>query len=152
MYLLYPVVEMEESSNPNVPTIPEIKFKPNQKRKIPSPKQLISHYESQGMDSQEASLKVIEDLQKALFGIISSSKGKKDRIMNESSRKMDSVNNRLTILDMKLDTKPGYVETFAIGLASGVALKGIGAVIPHIFSPIVQIWNSVTTATKSTPQ
>jgi len=146
---------MEQSSKPNVPSIPEIKMKPNQnnqKKKIPSPKELISYYESQGMDSQEASLKVIEDLQKALFGVISSGKGKKDRLMNESSRKMDSVNQRLAILDMKLDTKPGFVETFAIGVVSGAALNGIGAVIPHILSPIAQIWKSVTSATKSTPQ
>lgn len=143
---------MEQSSKPNVPPISEIKMKPNPKKKIPSPKELISYYESQGMDSQEASLKVIEDLQKALFGVISSGKGKKDRIMNESSRKMDSVNQRLAILDMKLDTKPGFVETFAIGVVSGAALNGIGAIMPHILSPIAQIWNSVTSATKSTPQ
>jgi hypothetical protein len=71
-----------------VPSVPEIKLKSNQKKKIPSPKEFISYYESQGMDSQEASLNVIEDLQKALVGIISSGKGKKVRVFNESSRKM----------------------------------------------------------------
>ncbi|XP_058731563.1 uncharacterized protein LOC131603277 [Vicia villosa] len=142
---------MEPSSSPKAPLIPEIKLKSNQKKKIPSPKELISYYESQGMDSNEASLKVIEDLQKALFGVISSGRGKNERVLNESSRKMDSVNNRLAVLDMKLDSKPGYVETFAIGVVSGAALNGIGAILPHILSPIAQIWNSVTSVTKSTP-
>lgn len=143
---------MEQSTTPKVPTIPEIKIKSNQKKKIPSPKELISYYESQGMDSHEASLKVIEDLQKALFGVISSGRGKNDRVLNESYRMMDFVNNRLAVLDMKLDTKPGYVETFAIGVVSGAALNGFGAILPRIISPIAQIWNSVTTATKSAPQ
>ncbi|KAJ1386167.1 hypothetical protein SESBI_41085 [Sesbania bispinosa] len=137
---------------PKTPSIPETRPKPSLKKKLPTPKELVSHYESQGMDPQEASMKVIEDLQKALFGVISSGRGKKDKLLSESSRKMDAVNNRLTVLDMKLDSKPGYAETFAIGLASGAALKGIGAIMPHILAPLAQIWNSVNTATKSSPQ
>ncbi|RYR44143.1 hypothetical protein Ahy_A08g040527 isoform B [Arachis hypogaea] len=104
------------------------------------------------MDAQEASIKVIEDLQRALFGVISSGRGKKDKLLIDSSRKMDAVNGRLAVLDMKLDSKPGYVETFAIGVASAATLRGIGAIMPHIIAPLAQIWNSVTTATKSTPQ
>ncbi|KAJ1405350.1 hypothetical protein SESBI_25899 [Sesbania bispinosa] len=107
---------------PKTPTIPETRPKPSLKKKLPTPKELVSHYESQGMDPQEASMKVIEDLQKALFGVISSGRGKKDKLLSESSRKMDAVNNRLTVLDMKLDSKPGYAETFAIGLASDLEL------------------------------
>ena len=144
---------MEQPPIPNASSVSKPPpSKPTQKRRLPSPKELISHYESQGMDSQEASIKVIEDLQKALFGVISSGRGKKDKLLAESSRKMDAVNSRLTVLDMKLDSKPGYVETFAIGLASGAALRGIGAIVPHILGPLAQIWNSVTTATKSSPQ
>jgi len=141
-------VEMEL---PNV-TIPKVGQKPSAKLKFPTPKELISHYESQGMDSQEASMKVIEDLQKALFGVVSSGKGRNDRLLAESSKKIDSISNRLTVLDLKLDSKPGYVETFAIGLASGAALKGIGALVPHILAPLAQILNSVSAATKSSPQ
>ncbi|XP_057417481.1 uncharacterized protein LOC130711766 [Lotus japonicus] len=142
---------MEQLPASNLPSKPGIKAKPNIK-KLPSPRELISHYESQGMETEEASLKVIEDLQKALFGVISSGRGKKDKLLSDSSRKMDAVNSRLAILDMKLDSKPGYVETFAIGVASGAALKGIGAVLPHIIGPLSQIWNSVTIASKSSPQ
>ncbi|TKY60217.1 hypothetical protein E2542_SST17312 [Spatholobus suberectus] len=136
---------------PNV-TLPNVGPKPSKKMKLPTAKELISHYESQGMDSQEASMKVIEDLQKALFTVVSSGRGKQDKLLTESSRKVDAISNRLTVLDMKLDSKPGYVETFAIGLASGAALKGIGALVPHIIAPLAQIWNSVSTATKSSPQ
>ncbi|KAJ7952080.1 putative Ribosomal-like protein [Quillaja saponaria] len=118
-------------------------------RKLPTPRELISHYESQGLDTQEASIKVIEDLQRALFGVISSGRGKKDKLMVDTSRKIDAVNNRLTILDMKVDSKPGYAETFAIGIGSGAALRGIGSVMPHIIGAVAHIWNSVTNATKS---
>ncbi|XP_015936870.1 uncharacterized protein LOC107462752 [Arachis duranensis] len=143
---------MEKPPIPNASPSSKPAPKSNPKRKIPSPKELISHYESQGMDAQEASIKVIEDLQRALFGVISSGRGKKDKLLIDSSRKMDAVNGRLAVLDMKLDSKPGYVETFAIGVASAATLRGIGAIMPHIIAPIAQIWNSVTTATKSTPQ
>jgi hypothetical protein len=54
-----------------------------------------------------------------LVEIISPGKGKKGRVLNESSGKMDLVNNRLAILEMKHDNKPGFVETFAIGVVSG---------------------------------
>ncbi|KAL2343120.1 hypothetical protein Fmac_004405 [Flemingia macrophylla] len=136
---------------PNL-TLPKVGTKPSKKMKLPSPKELISHYESQGVDSQEASMKVIEDLQKALFSVVSSGRGKHDKLLTESSRKIDAISNRLTVLDMKLDSKPGYVETFAIGLASGAALKGIGALLPHIIAPIGNIWNFVSSAVKSSPQ
>jgi hypothetical protein len=34
--------------------------------------------------------------------------------------KCDLVNNRLAILEVKLDTKSGFVETFAIGVVYGI--------------------------------
>ncbi|XP_020215693.1 uncharacterized protein LOC109799529 [Cajanus cajan] len=137
--------------SPNI-TLPTAGPKPSKKMKLPTAKELISHYESRGMDSQEASMKVIEDLQKALFSVVSSGRGKHDKLLTESSRKIDAISNRLTILDMKLDSKPGYIETFAIGLASGAALKGIGALVPHVIAPLGNIWNSVSSAIQSSPQ
>lgn len=77
---------------------------------IKPPKELISQYESQGMDSQQASLKVIGDLQKA-------------KVLNEYSRNMDAVNNSLAKLNGKLDSKPGGFTTFVIGLASGCVIR-----------------------------
>ncbi|KAE8649640.1 hypothetical protein Csa_012725 [Cucumis sativus] len=84
-------------------------------RKPPSPQELISHYESQGLTSHDASIKVIDDLQNALFRIISSGRGNKDKRLLETSRKLDATNSRLAVLDLKLDSKPGYAETFALG-------------------------------------
>ncbi|XP_022716389.1 uncharacterized protein LOC111275343 [Durio zibethinus] len=119
------------------------------KKKIPTPQELISLYENQGVDSQEASIKVIEDLQNVVMRIISSNpKSKKDKFLLDTSRKIDSVNSRLAVVDMKLDSKPGYMETFAIGIASGAALNGIGSVLPHVFEGFAQIWSAVRTATK----
>ncbi|KAK7247366.1 hypothetical protein RIF29_42247 [Crotalaria pallida] len=146
---------MEQPPAPNAASVlnattskPPSTSKQAQKRKLTTPKELISHYESQGMETQEASIKVIDDLQKALFGVISSGRGKKDKVVLETSRKVDAVNSRLTVLAMKLDSKPGYAETFAIGLASGAAIQGIGALVPHILGPLAQIWKSVTSVNK----
>nr|KYP67583.1 hypothetical protein KK1_023927 [Cajanus cajan] len=66
--------------------------------------------------------------------------------------KIDAISNRLIVLDMKLDSKPGFVETFAIGLASSAFLKGIGAFVPHVIATLGNIWNCVSSAIKSTPQ
>ncbi|RVX03722.1 hypothetical protein CK203_023075 [Vitis vinifera] len=115
-----------------------------QKRKLPTPKELIAHYESQGMEPQEASLKVIDDLQTALFRVISSGRGKKDRFTMDASRKLDTANARLAILEMKLDSKPGYPQTLALGVASA----GIASALPHVFGAFSQIWSSVRSASK----
>ncbi|KAI9116822.1 hypothetical protein K1719_012188 [Acacia pycnantha] len=41
--------------------------------------------------------------------------------LSYSSRKIDALNSRLTILDLKLDSKPRYAEKFTIGIASNTA-------------------------------
>ncbi|XP_065864087.1 uncharacterized protein [Euphorbia lathyris] len=102
---------------------------------------LISHYKSQGLDSELASVKVIEDLQNVLFRVISASnKNKKDRLVSETLKKVDVVNNRVGMIDLKVDSKPGYVETFVLGVASAAAFRGFENVWPNI----AQIWSSVT--------
>ncbi|KAJ4719056.1 putative Ribosomal protein-related [Melia azedarach] len=134
---------MEQPSLPNT-------TKPTNtpKKKIPSPQELISHYTTQGLDQEQASIKVIEDLQNVLFRIIASnSKNKNDKFMAETSKKIDVVNSRVAIVDMKLDSKPGYGETFALGIASGAALNGIGSVFPHVVKGLAQIWSTVRNAT-----
>ncbi|OAY30159.1 uncharacterized protein LOC110630938 [Manihot esculenta] len=144
---------MEQPPLPNTnPQAPSKDYNKPPKKKPPTPQELISHYQTQGLDSQEASVKVIEDLQNVLFRVISSNnKNRKDKLVSETSRKVDMVNNRLAVLDMKLDSKPGYVETFAIGLASGAAFRGIESVWPHVLGGVGQIWNAVTSATKPPP-
>ncbi|XVF74927.1 hypothetical protein PTKIN_Ptkin13bG0149500 [Pterospermum kingtungense] len=121
------------------------------KKKMPTAQELISHYQTQGLDSEQASIKVIEDLQNVVMRVVSSnSKSKKDtKFFIDTSRKLDSLNNRLAVVDMKLDSKPGYLQTFAIGIASGAAFNGISSVLPHVFEGLAQIWSSVATATKS---
>lgn len=144
---------MERLSTPNsLPQRPgTAPSQGNEKMKVPSPQELISHYESKGLDSQEASMKVIEDLQAALFRVISSGRGRKDKLLAETSRKIDTTNSRLAILDMKVDSKPGYGQSFALGVASGLTLKGIGSVFPHVLGAISQIWSSARTVTKDSP-
>jgi len=44
------------------------------------------------------------------------------------------------------------LNIFGVWTVFGAALNGIGDVVPHILSPLAQIWNFVTTTTKSTLQ
>lgn len=115
--------------------------------KMPSPQDLLSHYESQGLDSRQASLKAIDDLQKLLFRVVSSSRGPKadnKAPPDQPPRRLDAVNGRLALLEMKVDSKPGYAGAFAIGMASGAALNGMGSLFPHVLRSLSQIWTSVT--------
>ncbi|XP_021762003.1 uncharacterized protein LOC110726794 [Chenopodium quinoa] len=120
-----------------------------QKLKLPTPQELITHYESQGMNSNEASIKVIDDLQQMLFRVVTSGRGKKDKFMAEASRKLDTANTRLAIIEMKLDSKPGYPESVAIGVTSAVVFRGVAAVWPQLVSAASSLWNSVRGSTNT---
>ncbi|GAY61674.1 hypothetical protein WN943_023044 [Citrus x changshan-huyou] len=142
---------MEKPPTPNSLPLPNDKPKNTQKKKVPSPQELISHYTTQGLDQEQASIKVIEDLQNVLFRIIASNnKNRKDKLMAEASKKIDVVNSRVAIVDMKLDSKPGFLETFGIGIASGAALNGIGSVWPLVVKGFGQIWRTATDPSSST--
>ncbi|KAK9281347.1 hypothetical protein L1049_004247 [Liquidambar formosana] len=140
---------------PSTPTPPQPRDRDittssnTQKGKLPTAQELISHYESQGLETQEASVKVIEDLQNMLFKVITSGRGKKNRFMAETSRKLDNVQTRLAVVELKLDSKPGYAETLALGVTAGGVLKGIGYALPHVVGTFGQMWNAVTSSTKS---
>ncbi|KAL1224182.1 hypothetical protein V5N11_031319 [Cardamine amara subsp. amara] len=138
---------MKQPATPN--TAEETKAEQKQKsRKFPTPTELISHYQKRGLEPAEASVKVIEDLQNALVRVVSSSKNasSKDKLVTDA-RKIDAINGRLAVVDAKLETKPGYVETFVLGLASGAALNGINAVWPHVTRGIAQVWSAVKSGT-----
>lgn len=64
--------------------------------------------------------------------------------MAEASRKLDAANARLAILEMKLDSKPGYPQTLALG----VTAAGIANALPHVFRALSQVWSSVRNASK----
>ncbi|CAA7056709.1 unnamed protein product [Microthlaspi erraticum] len=117
-------------------------------KKFPTATELISHYQKRGLEPAEASVKVIEDLQNALVRVVSSSKNasSKDKLVTDA-RKIDAINGRLAVVDAKLETKPGYVETFVLGLASGAALNGVNAVWPHVTKGIGQVWSAVKSGT-----
>ncbi|KAL4583986.1 hypothetical protein LXL04_008574 [Taraxacum kok-saghyz] len=105
-------------------------------KKLPTAKEMVAQYESQGMQPQEASFKVIDDLQNLLLRVVSTSK----------KNNMDTVNNRLLRLESKLDSKPGFPQTLAIGILSGTVVH----VFPQVVSSVAHIWNSVRSSTSST--
>ncbi|EOA36658.1 hypothetical protein CARUB_v10011947mg [Capsella rubella] len=138
---------MKQPATPN--TAEESKAEQKQKsKKFPTPTELISHYQKRGLEPAEASVKVIEDLQNALVRVVSSSRNQssKDKLVTDA-RKIDAITGRLAVVDAKLETKPGYVETFVLGLASGAALNGVNAVWPHVTRGIAQIWSAVKSGT-----
>ncbi|XP_057792593.1 uncharacterized protein LOC131009309 [Salvia miltiorrhiza] len=113
-------------------------------KKMPSPQELVTHYEKQGMATQEASLKVIGDLQGALFRMITanSKRGGDDSNPNSNSSpqvisaKLDAVHSRLVQLETKLDSKPSYPQALALGVASA-----------SLWSGALELWNTVRRAT-----
>ncbi|XP_047336485.1 uncharacterized protein LOC124940051 [Impatiens glandulifera] len=129
------------SSSMETVSAPLIKKQMGQKRKLPTAQELITHYESKGIDSKEAASKVIDDLQRALFKVVTSRK--KDATPNDFSTKLDLINARLVRLETKVDTKPGFGQSLAIGLASGAALSGLGNVLPHVCHAVGQMWSTV---------
>uniref|UniRef100_A0A803LM87 Uncharacterized protein n=1 Tax=Chenopodium quinoa TaxID=63459 RepID=A0A803LM87_CHEQI len=64
--------------------------------------------------------------------------------MAEASRKLDTANTRLAIIEMKLDSKPGYPESVAIGVTSTVAFRDVAAVWPQLVFAASSLWNSTT--------
>lgn len=114
----------------------------------PTPEELVAHYEAQGLEPREASLRVIRELQTVLYRTVASGRGKKDRFMADTGRKLDNTNARLALVEMKLDAKPGYPESFAIGVCAGAALNGVGAAAPHVLGGLRKMWEAVSGATK----
>lgn len=106
---------------------------------MPSPRELVAHYEKQGMESQEASLKVIQDLQGALFRMITAKRNRDSKSPDVTSAKLDAIHTRLLHLEMKLDSKPSYPQALALGVASA-----------GIWNASLQLWNTVRRATSST--
>ncbi|KVI05800.1 uncharacterized protein LOC112509857 [Cynara cardunculus var. scolymus] len=108
------------------------------RKKLPTPKEMIAHYESKGMQSQEASLKVIDDLQNLLMRVVTTAKN--------TNTNLDPINSRLLRLESKLDSKPGYTQTLGIGIVSGAVIR----VFPQVAASVVHIWNCVRESTSST--
>ncbi|KAJ0965570.1 hypothetical protein J5N97_026708 [Dioscorea zingiberensis] len=125
----------------------QMKEKPNlteenekkKRRRPPSAEEVLAHYEAQGLEPREASLKAIRDLQLLLYRSVSSSTrpGAKD---TDSTRKLDNINTRLAILDMKLNSKPSYPQSLAIGVTAQA-----------IFTALSTIFNAVKSAAGGSP-
>ncbi|XP_031500688.1 uncharacterized protein LOC116264538 [Nymphaea colorata] len=135
--------------SPPTPSPPPMQKEESQKRKPPTPQELVAMYEAEGLDHKEASLKVIRDLQTILYRVTGTGRNKKDKFMVETARKLDTVNTRLAILEMKVDSKPGFAETLAIGVAAGGLLRGIGNAAPHVMTAFSQMWSSVKNSTRT---
>lgn len=113
------------------------------RRAPPSPEEVLAHYEAQGLSPREASLRAISELEAMIFRYAS----KKDRMAADSPRRLEGVSTRLAVLEMKLDSKPGFAESLAIGVASGAIVSAI----PHVLGGLRGIWDSVRSATASSP-
>ncbi|KAH6789984.1 hypothetical protein C2S51_004990 [Perilla frutescens var. frutescens] len=123
------------------PTATATEKKKKKSKRMPNAQELVAHYEKQGMPTQEASLKVIGDLQGALFRIIASKSNSNSNSNSQViSAKLDAVHSRLVQLETKLDSKPSYPQALALGVASASVWNGA-----------LQLWNTVRRATSSDP-
>lgn len=120
----------------------------SRKQQPPSPEELVAHYESQGVESKEAHLKVIEDLQAVVLRVVSSSSNKKDKFMANTTRKLDNINTRLAVLEMKLDSKPGFPQAL---LAIGVSTGATASLLPHLAGAFARTWDAVRAAVRRSP-
>lgn len=121
--------------------------KKKKSKRMPSPQEMVAHYEKQGMATQDASLKVIGDLQGALFRVIAANSKRGGDSSNSNpntsspqviSAKLDAVHSHLVQLETKLDSKPSYPQALALGVASASLWNGA-----------VQLWNTVRRTTSS---
>ncbi|KAG0470409.1 hypothetical protein HPP92_017109 [Vanilla planifolia] len=135
------------SPAPPSPSIDANKKPKKNRRQPPSPEEVLSFYESKCLDPRAASLMAIGDLQSLVLR--SSTSPRQDRLAasEELSRKLANLNSRLIVLDMKLNTKPAFPESFAIGIASGAVLNGL----PYAFRALSHAWGSVASITASRP-
>nr|XP_043617918.1 uncharacterized protein LOC122589667 [Erigeron canadensis] len=101
------------------------------RKKLPSPREMVAHYESKGMQPHEASLKVIDDLQNLLFKVVTTNK-------NAPATKEQELERTLGRLESKLDSKPGFPQTLAIGFLSGA-----------IFPQLANIFNNARLSSSS---
>lgn len=131
---------MEKKTMEKLPPGESSNSKKKSKPRMASPQELVAHYEKQGMETQEASLKVIQDLQGALFRMITVNRGRnRDTKSPEiTSAKLDAIHSRLLQVEMKVDSKPSYPQALALGVASS-----------GICSAAFQLWNSIRQATSS---
>ncbi|KAJ4770902.1 hypothetical protein LUZ62_055159 [Rhynchospora pubera] len=141
---------MQPESNSSPPKLPpqttnSTSSRPNSsgknrnKKQLPSPEEILSHYESQGLDTRAASLQAISHLQALLFKTVASNSA-------SSVKKVDTINTRLAIIEAKLDSKPGFIQSFAIGVVSAAALNGFGSAFPHVLHGLSNAWNSARMA------
>ncbi|XP_071687928.1 uncharacterized protein [Rutidosis leptorrhynchoides] len=100
---------------------------------------MVAHYESKGMQPQEASLKVIQDLQDLLLKVVVTNK------KNYNNHKPDDVATTIRRLESKLNSKPGYPQTLAIGIVSGAVFH----ILPQVAASVANIWNSVNSSRPS---
>ncbi|XP_078438432.1 ribosomal protein-like protein [Wolffia australiana] len=121
---------------------------PAKKPAPPTPEELVAHYEAQGLEPREASLRVIRELQTVLYRTVASGRGKKDRFMADAGRKLDNANARLALVEMKLDSKPGYPEAFAVAVCAGAAVNAVGASAPFLLGGLRKLWETVSGASK----
>ncbi|CAA7408285.1 unnamed protein product [Spirodela intermedia] len=152
-----PRSEGSSSSAPAAPSVPPVRKlnggrgrraagPPRKAPTMPTPEELVALYESQGMEPREASLRVIKDLQAVLYRTMASGRGKRDRFTADTGRKLDNVGARLAIVEMKLDSKPGYPHLLALGVAAGAVLQGVGSAAPHVLGAFGKMWRAVLSA------
>lgn len=117
------------------------------KSKKPNPEELLALYEAKGLNPTEASHQAIHDLQSVISNLLYSRARSSDRSSQQFSSQLDPISTRLSLLEMKVDTKPGMAQTLALGVSAGAIVQAT----PHVFRAVSSIWSNFRNSIKGNP-
>lgn len=116
----------------------------------PDPAELLAVYEAKGLNPTEASHQAINDLQNVISNLLYSRARSSDRDQSSQqgiSSKIDYISTRLSLLEMKVDTKPGMAQTLVLGVSASALVQAT----PHFFRAACNIWSSFRNSMKGNP-
>jgi hypothetical protein len=120
------------------------------KSKKTEPAELLALYEAKGLNPTEASHQAIHDLQGVISNLLYSRarSSERDRSSQQGfSSKIDYISTRVSLLEMKVDSKPGMAQTLALGVSASALVQAT----PHVFRAVCNIWSSFRNSSKGNP-
>ena len=120
------------------------------KSKKPDPAELLALYEAKGLNPTEASHQAIHDLQSVISNLLYSRTRSSERSSQSQqgfSSQLNQISTRLSLLEIKVDTKPAMAQTLALGVSAGALVQAT----PHVFRVVSNIWSSLQNSIKGNP-
>ena len=120
------------------------------KSKKPDPAELLALYEAKGLNPTEASHQEIHGLQSVISNLLYSRARSSERSSQSQqgfSSQLNQISTRLSLLEIKVDTKPGMAQTLILGVSAGALVHAM----PHVFRAVSNISSSFRNSIKGNP-